>query len=117
MSAANEALHESPALGDDGTAYTGLGSRIGLDQTPKRIGAIGRDGVLVWAHETDGQLWDVVIGGDVVYAITETGRVYAIGTDGVPRWTLDVGCPGSLVVGDGVLYASTGELYAIGEAE
>lgn len=113
-----DALHQMPALGDDGRAYVGLGSTAGLEEPRKRLGAINPDGTLDWAHEVDGELRDIVVGGSVVYGITESGRVYAFGTEGAQRWTFDLGEPGSLAVGDGALYVSTGDsLHAIGEAE
>ncbi len=113
-----DALHQMPALGDDGRAYVGLGSTIGLEEPRKRLGVINPDGTLGWGHEVDGELRDIVLGGDAVYGITESGRVYAFGTDGTQRWTLDLGEPGSLAVGNGALYVSSlDSLYAIGEAE
>jgi len=109
-----DGVHRSPALGEDGSAYLGLGEE---KDGSRSVGAIAPDGALRWSFEVDSEVSDIVLGDDVIYAITESGRLYALDAAGNLKWTFNVGEAGSLAIGNTTVYVASGNrLYAIGQA-
>jgi len=104
-------VNSSPAIGTDGTVYTG--SEDG------KLYAISPEGSLKWSYLTGGGISSPAIGADgSVYVGSSNGRLYAITSNGLLKWSNTLGgrILSSPALGDdGTLYVGSenGSLYAI----
>jgi large repetitive protein len=97
----------SPAIGSDGTIYTG--SLAG------NLYALNPDGSVRWTFDTGGEsTYSPAIGPDGTIYVGGASHVYAVNSDGSLKWVIDNVSTGVPMVGpDGSVYAANGALVAI----
>jgi outer membrane protein assembly factor BamB len=95
-----------PALGPDGTVYTGNGGAVT---------AVAPDGSVRWSVPATARQGEVAVGADgTVYAVTGITSIVALDpADGSPRWTFDGG--DNIVAGPDV--GPDGNVYAVADTE
>lgn len=102
----------SPVIGPDGTLYVGCVDRHLYALAPG-------DGTTVWQRELDGPIWsEPALGPDgSIYVGSATNQFLALTPDNRVKWTRQLTCPGSPVVGaGGVVYVGNNadsHLYAL----
>ena len=101
----------SPAIGTDGTVYTGSGAKLY---------AINSDGTVKWSFSTGGEVYSspAIAADDTIYVGSHDYNLYAIDPTGTEKWRFATGSyvDSSPSIGvDGTIYVGSrdGNLYAI----
>ncbi|MHA1811873.1 MAG: outer membrane protein assembly factor BamB family protein, partial [Candidatus Thorarchaeota archaeon] len=105
----------SPAIGEDGTIY--VATKAVSKAVPARVIALSPSGTEIWhldiptIHETPDDIYSSpTVGADgTIYFGCETGKLYAVSSDGVMLWDhmlVGINWSSPAIIGDGTLYVA-----------